>query len=413
MLTVDEALQTVLQHVRAVAPRSVALDEALGCLPAEAVASDVDSPPFDKSIVDGYAIRASDLIDGRGELRVVEEVMAGRLPQHSVEPGTATRIMTGAPLPAGADAVVMVEKTQSAGDRVTIDDPRVRLGQNIVRRGAAMTRGEQVLAADGALLTAAQIGLLAEVGRATVRVVPRPHVAVLATGDELVTAAEIPNAGQIRNSNGPMLGAMTTRAGGVAHDLGIARDDRDDLRRKIADGLTFDALVLSGGVSAGVLDLVPGVLAELGVVEVFHKVRMKPGKPIWFGVFRGGDGATRPVFGLPGNPVSSLVCFELFVQPAICHLRGWTWYTRPVEFPCFLTEPFTHRGDRPTFWPAVRGPWDRTKSLQPVTPCKWQGSGDLRGLASADCFICFPAGDHAYAPGDAVSVRVHSTEFRY
>lgn len=413
MLSVDEALRTVLQNVRPVAARSVTLADALGCVLAEDVTSDVDSPPHDKSIVDGYALRAADVVAGRARLRVIEEVAAGRVPQHSVEPGTATRIMTGAPLPVGADAVVMVEKTRLVDDVAEIEDERFRVGQNIVRRGVSMTCGDRVLSPDAGLLSPSQIGLLAEVGRAAVRVIPRPHVAVLATGDELVTAAEVPSVGRIRNSNGPMLAAQVARAGGIAHDLGIARDDRDELRRKIADGLTFDALVLSGGVSAGVLDLVPSVLAELGVVEVFHKVRMKPGKPLWFGVYTGGDGVTRPVFGLPGNPVSSLVCFELFVLPAICHLRGMPWYVRPVEFAAYLTEAFAHRGDRPTFWPALRGVWDGTKQLDPVTPCKWHGSGDLRGIASADCFLCFPAGDRHYQAGDAVSVRVLSAEFTY
>lgn len=413
MLSVDEALEIVLNRVRPAAPRAVPLAEALGCVLAEVVTSDVDSPPHDKSIVDGFAVRSDDLAAGRRELRVIEEVTAGRVPQRFVTSGTATRIMTGAPLPDGADAVVMVEQTQAPSpSNVVIEQPNVRVGQNIVRRAVSMRQGEQVLAPADRLLTSADIGLLAEVGRGAVQVVPRPHVAILATGDELVPAVETPGPGQIRNSNGPMLSAMVTRGGGFAHDLGIARDDRDELRRKISDGLTFDMLILSGGVSAGVLDLVPAALAELGVVEVFHKVSVKPGKPIWFGIYTGGDGVTRPVFGLPGNPVSSLVCFELFVQPAIFHLRGMPWYTRPRRWGGYLTQAFTHRGERPTYWPGRRGPYEKP-GLEPVTPCTWHGSGDLRAIAASDCFICFPPGDKQYEAGDAVEVVVHSTDFTY
>jgi molybdopterin molybdotransferase len=420
MLTVDEALGLVLENVRPVAARNVALAEALGCLLAEPAVSDVDSPPYDKSVVDGYAVRSADLAAGDVELRVVEEVTAGRLPTQSVEPGTATRIMTGAPIPAGADMVVMVERTSrptadaaSIGDAVRIEGVKSAAGANIVRRGTSMRRGDTVLAAARNVLTPAEIGLLAEVGRSRVAVVPRPHVAVLATGDELVSADTVPLEGQIRNSNGPMLSAFVTRAGGSAHDLGIARDDRDDLRRKIADGLTFDTLILSGGVSAGVLDLVPGILSELGVVEVFHKVSLKPGKPIWFGTYTDGHGTVKPVFGLPGNPVSSLVCFELFVQPAISRLRGVNWGIQAYEVVEQITEPFTHRGDRPTYWPGVRRGYDPERGTGLVSPCKWHGSGDLRGLIAADCFLCFPAGDKHYSAGDEVAVRPHSANLAY
>jgi molybdopterin molybdotransferase len=415
MLTVDDALRLVLENVRPVAAREVALAEALGCLLAQPATSDIDSPPYDKSIVDGYAIRSADLRDGAAELRVIEEVTAGRVPTHAVEPGTATRIMTGAPVPAGADMVVMVEKTrQPTPETVHIDGAKPTAGGNIARRGNSMRRGETVLPAAGrGVLTPSEIGLLAEVGRGRVAVVPRPHVAVLATGDELVPADATPQDGQIRNSNGPMLSAFVTRAGGSAHDLGIARDDPEDLRRKIADGLTFDALVLSGGVSAGVLDLVPGILAELGVVAVFHKVSLKPGKPIWFGTYTDGQGTAKPVFGLPGNPVSSLVCFELFVQPAISRLRGVHWGIQPIEYIEQITEPFTHRGDRPTFWPGVRRGFDHERGTGLVSPCKWQGSGDLRGIVAADCFLCFPAGDKHYSAGDEVAVRPHAANYAY
>lgn len=406
MLSVDEALELVLQNVKPLAPRAVPLAEALGCKLSEAVASDVDSPPHDKSIVDGYAIRFDDLVGGRAELRVVEEVTAGEVPKHAVEPGTATRIMTGAPLPAGADAVVMVERSTLAGDRVTLDETKATRGQNIVRRGTSMRKGDVVLRAGPfSFLQPAEIGLAAEVGRAALQVVPRPRVAVLATGNELVPADVVPNAGQIRNSNGPLLTALAKVAGAVPIDLGIARDDREALRNKICAGLQTDALVLSGGVSAGVLDLVPSVLAELGVKQVFHKVNLKPGKPLWFGTFTAPDGAVKPVFGLPGNPVSTLVCFNLFVGSAISQMAGHAYKYMPFAVSATLSKDFEHRGERPTFWPARYLPPQDLAAQDVVEPLAWKGSGDLRTITDASCLICFPAGDRRYAAGETVNVR--------
>ena len=400
MLSVDEALQLVLQTVKPIAPRAVPLAEALGCKLAEDVASDVDSPPHDKSVVDGYAIQFDDLVQGKGTFRFVEEVTAGRVPQQIVQSGTTTRIMTGAPLPDGADTVVMVERSTIDGDRVTLDDDRAKRGQHIVRRGSSMRRGDVVLDAGNAPLTPSQIGLLAEVGRATVRVVPRPRIAVLATGDELVEPSQIPGPGQIRNSNGPMLAAFLTERRSQPVDLGITRDVRDDLRNKISAGLQTDGLILSGGVSAGVLDLVPSVLAELGVKQVFHKVHLKPGKPLWFGTFTGDDGAVKPVFGLPGNPVSSLICFELFVRPALAKMRAAADGDAPIERTVSLAKPFMHRGDRPTYWPGRLADDGRGQALV------WQGSGDLQAIAGADCVICFPEGDRQYETGDSVTIRL-------
>lgn len=406
MLSIDEALQAVLQNVKPLAPRAVPLADALGCKLAEDVASDVDSPPHDKSIVDGYAIRFDDLVQGKAALRVIEEVTAGDVPKHAVEAGTATRIMTGAPLPAGADAVVMVERSTLAGDRVTLEEPKASRGQNIVRRGTSMRKGDVVLRAGlFSFLTPQEIGLAAEVGRAALEVIPRPRVAVLATGNELVSAEAVPGPGQIRNSNGPLLAALVAVAKGAAIDLGIARDDRDALRTKIAEGLKADALVLSGGVSAGVLDLVPSVLAELGVKQVFHKVNLKPGKPLWFGTFTASDGTMKPVFGLPGNPVSTLVCFNLFVGPAITQLAGHAAKHVPFTMPGKLSCDFEHRGDRPTCWPARYLPPRVDEPLDLVEPLAWKGSGDLRTIADADCLICFPAGDRRYAAGETVAVR--------
>ncbi|MEX2113241.1 MAG: gephyrin-like molybdotransferase Glp [Pirellulales bacterium] len=403
MLSVDEALQRVLSHAAAGQTIVVPLGEALGLVLAEDVASDVDSPPHDKALVDGYAVCAADLVEGRAELIILEEVTAGAVPGKRVTRGHATRIMTGAPLPDGADSVVMIEQTTiaPAGDptpRVQIAAPRMNLGQNIMRRAASMARGDLVLHS-GSRLRAIELGVLAEVGRVAARVIGRPSLAVLSTGNELVPAADVPQPGQIRNSNGPLLLAAAHAAGAVAHDLGIATDDADALRRAISRGLDDDVLLISGGVSAGVLDLVPGVLAELGVEQVFHKVDLKPGKPIWFGVRTDGNRRTL-VFGLPGNPVSSLVCFELFVRPAIGKLAGRDDAgLRALDVP--LSIPFSQRSDRPTYHPARL---TDTAGKLAIEPLRWQGSGDLRTLVAANALAYFPPGARQFEPGETIRV---------
>lgn len=403
MLSVAEAQSIILKVVRPLAfDETVALDHlALGRVLAEDVVSDVDSPPHDKALMDGYAVRAADLSDGRGRLAVVEEITAGRVPRHALGPGQAARIMTGAPVPVGADAVVQVEHTRSPDDgSVEIDSGPVRAGQNVLPQGREMRRGETVLP-EGTVLRPAEFGLLATMGRAEVRVVFAPVVCVLSTGDEVVDAAQVPGPGQIRNGNGPMLVAQVARAGGTPHFLGIARDEVDELRQRISEGLVADALVLSGGVSAGKRDLVPAVLQELGVRAHFHKVEMKPGKPMLFGSqpYEEGDGSTF-VFGLPGNPVSSLVCFELFVRPAIRALRGER-RPEPRLIRAELAEDFPYRTDRPTYHPAWLGAGERGWCVRPVP---WFGSSDLRALARANALAVLPAGDHHHRAGQELSV---------
>jgi molybdopterin molybdotransferase len=403
MLNVDAALQRVLARAAQGPTTVVPTGEALGLVLADDVASDVDSPPHDKALVDGYAVRAADVVDGRAELTVLEEVTAGAVPTRAVTPGHATRIMTGAPLPDGADSVVMVEQTTSSTDdgqqRVRLEMPKFTSGQNIMRRAASMAHGDVVLRA-GARLRAIESGVLAEVGRAAVKVVARPSLAVLSTGNELVPSVRRPGPGQIRNSNGPLLVAAAQMAGATAHDLGIAIDDAAELRQAIARGLGHDVLLISGGVSAGVLDLVPSVLADLGVEQVFHKVNLKPGKPVWFGVRSGHERSTL-VFGLPGNPVSSFVCFELFVRPALGKLAGRN-DADLHEFDAPLAAPFNQRSDRPTYHPARLQIDDAGQST--VEPLRWQGSGDLRTLVGANALAYFPPGAHQFETGQIVRV---------
>ena len=396
LLQVADAQALVLQQARPLSPEVVPLSPAaLSLVLAEDVISDLDMPPYDKAMMDGYAVRAADLPEGKGVLAVVAEVTAGQVPHRAVGPGEAARIMTGAPIPEGADAVVQVERTRTAdGGRVQIEDRPPAPGLNIMPRGREMRRGDTVLTA-GTVLRPQEFGILATVGRTSARLHPAPRVAVLSTGDEVVEADVVPGPGQIRNGNGPMLLAQVRRGGGVPHYLGIARDRLESLLPLVKQGLEADVLVLSGGVSAGKLDLVPGVLRELGVRAHFHKVAMKPGKPVFFGTRD-----TTLVFGLPGNPVSALVCFELFVRPALRKLSGHA-DPGPALVTAALAEDFTYRTDRPTYYPARlesgEGGWR-------VRPVPWHGSPDLRGLAAANAFMVLPPGEHQHWAGQGFAV---------
>ena len=398
MISVDEALRHVLDHSFPLPSTSLELSAAVGRTLAADVTSDIDSPPHDKSLVDGYALRTSGLGGANTQFKVLEEVTAGEMPSCKVTNDSVTRIMTGAAIPEGADAVVMLEETEASGTgAVLIRRSAVPAGINIMRRGASLCRGDTVLEA-GAAIRPLEVGLLSEVGRSQVFVQEVPRVAIVATGNELVPSDHRPESGQIRNSNGPMLTALARSSGARAVDLGIGRDDRDILAQLVAEGLRSDVLILSGGVSAGVLDLVPGVLKAAGVEQVFHKVSLKPGKPLWFGVISQ-EGQTL-VFGLPGNPVSGFVCFELFVRPALDRLAGRTASTA-VRRRFRLACDHTHWGARPTYYPAA---WKESVDDQPATakPLAWQGSADLRSLTACNCLLVLPAGDYTLASGQWV-----------
>jgi molybdopterin molybdotransferase len=396
MLRVAEAQAVVGQHAHPLPPEAAPLTSAtLGLVLAEDIASDIDMPPYDKALMDGFAVRSSDLVEGRAILTVIDEITAGQTPRLPIGPGQAARIMTGAPVPVGADAVVMVERTQPLeGNRVQVDDKPPTPGQNILAKGREFREGETVLP-KGTVVRPQEFGILSTVGRSAVRVHPRPQVALLSTGDEVVEPSRTPGPGQIRNGNGPMLLAQVGRAGGLPRFLGIARDRRESLRPLVDEGLQSSILVLSGGVSAGKLDLVPGVLQELGVQAHFHKVEMKPGKPVFFG--------TRDntlVFGLPGNPVSALVCFELFVRPAVRRLLGYA-EPGPRMIEAELAEDFAYRTDRPTYHPACLDPSGNGWRVRPV---RWFGSADLRALAQANALVLFPSGGHQHRMGQVFAV---------
>lgn len=395
MIDVAQALELVISNAGRQAIVPTPLADALHCVLAEDVVSDIDSPPFAKALMDGYAVRSDDFVDGEAVLQCIGEVAAGTSTTGTVKPGTTMRLMTGAPIPAGADAVVMIEKSQTLTDQnVHLDAPGIRPGQNCMPKGRELSMGESVLLA-GTVLGPVEIGVLATVGQSKPRVFARPSLAIVSTGDELVSPDQIPAGPQIRNSNESLMAALARQERVDVRTLGIVRDDASALSECIREGLKSDVLLLSGGVSAGKFDLVPKVLASLGVEQVFHKVQFKPGKPIWFG--RHANGL---VFGLPGNPVSVMACFCLFVRTALSARRGFV-NPKPRHFRAALTEAFEHSADRLTFHPAK---FERNHDRPTVRPAPWFGSADLKALTNANGFLVLPEGAANLPAGAIVDV---------
>ncbi len=377
MIPVEEALEIVLGEAEALPAEEVALDEALSRVLAEDVASDLDLPPFDRVAMDGYALRAADAAGAPTALEVVGEVRAGQWPDLTVGPGQAARIMTGAPLPPGADAVQQVERTQPLDEfRVTIQSP-VAEGANVAPRGSEARAGDVVLPR-GRVIDPAAIAVLASAGKARVRVARRPVVALLVTGDEIVPVSATPAPGQIRNSNGPAVAAQARLAGAEVRLLGVASDRQDAIAQALGAGLAADVLVVSGGVSAGDYDLVEPALLELGATFLFTKVAIKPGAPLVFGR-RGGT----LVFGLPGNPVSAQVTFDLFVRPVLLKMQGARVLGRPrVEVE--LAAAVKNRSGRKSHVPA-RVRFEGGRLL--ARPLRSMGSGDLAAHARANALV--------------------------
>jgi molybdopterin molybdotransferase len=384
MINYEEARALVLSALKTRPPESVLLAEALGRTLARDIKARENIPPFNKATMDGYALRAEDIRaagkDAAVELEVLEDLPAGRVSRRSVGRGQAIRIMTGAPLPKGADAVVMVEDTERSGGRVKVRR-EVKPGTNIGQAGEDLKTSELVLER-GAVIGPAETGLLAAAGLARVPVVRRPKLAVIATGDEIVEPGEKITPGQIRNSNGPALLAMALRAGADAKYLGIARDRSSSLRAKLARAKGTDILVLTGGVSVGDYDLVRDELRTAGVKPVFWQVRIKPGKPVFFG--RRGS---RLVFGLPGNPTSAMVTFLLFVQPAIERLLGRK-KPGPRGGRAVLTEDVVLKPGRTQF---LRGVLDAEGPVLTVAPYPDQKSGVLRSMVRSQVLIAVQA----------------------
>ena len=403
LLSFIEARHTVEHYASTVAPTQpemLPLLDALGLVLAEDLRADRDFPPFPRSTRDGYAVRAADVAATPASVRCVGEIKAGPTSEQSaitVAAGEAAEIMTGAPVPAGADAVVMVEYTERNGAEVTVHRP-VRAGENIVAAGSE-ARKDAIMVARGTRVNHAIVAVAAAVGRPEVAAYRRPQVAILATGDELVDINLPPGPNEIRNSNSYSLAAQVYEAGGDPLILPVAPDSADELALLLRKGLGSELLLISGGVSMGKYDLVEQVLASFDAQFLFTGVRIQPGKPVVFGqaALRGRN---VPFFGLPGNPVSTMVTFQLFVRPLLDALSG----SKPQALPfaqASLKAEFTTKTGLTRFLPArLTGTHERPE----VDLVRWQGSGDLMAVSGSNCYIVVPPDRERFAAGEAMTV---------
>lgn len=401
ILSFEEARHLVERHAALVPPgavEKVELLSSLGRVLGETVSADRDSPPFRRAMRDGYAVRADDLAKLPATLEVVGEIKAGAaledLPD-SILQGQAAAIMTGAPAPDGADSVVMVEYTSLNGNRVTITRG-IASGDNIVPAGSEAKKGEALLE-PGAHIDYGSIAVAASVGREALTVFRRPEVAVLSTGDEVVEISERPGATQIRNSNSYSLAAQVQSAGGTPRMLGVAHDEAGHLRNLIEQGLKHDLLVLTGGVSMGKYDLVEQVLSAFGAEFLFTGVQIQPGRPVVFGRAQG-----RYFFGLPGNPVSAMVTFELFARPMLEALAGMTARKLRFLYARLKSEIRTKTGLKRFLPGFLSGEFEQAE----VELAGWHGSGDVAAMARSNCFVVVPPDRERIAPGEWAAVML-------
>ncbi len=392
MRTPEEAIALILERVAPVRSRErVPLEQALGRVLAEDAVSDLDLPPFEKSAMDGFALRSADCAASAGarEWTVAGESRAGAPFQGRVGAGQCVAISTGAELPAGCDAVVMVERSRPGARGVWLDDQPPK-GQHVCHKGEDLRVGDTVLRA-GRRLRPDDLSVLAAVGCQPAPVFARVRVALVTTGDELVPAGAKPRAGQIREGNTLYLAAALAAAGAAVTNLGIVRDDAQELERHFRSALeTHDALVTTGGVSMGVHDLVGGALEKVGVVPVLHKIAIKPGKPLWFG-----QRGPTPVFGLPGNPVSCLVGFHAFVRRALARMSGADaseWAEEHLRLGRWRGDSLKENPRQQNHPVRVRQAADGLLDLEPLV---WRSSADIVGITRADGLAVVAAGSSA------------------
>jgi molybdopterin molybdotransferase len=405
MIELEEARTILLQSAPVLEAVALPLDEAPGCVLAETVCADRPIPPYDRAAMDGYAVRAADLNPGgdgsTGSLRCVGEIRPGEAWGDVLQPGTCVAIMTGAAVPAGADAVVEVEATETGdwGEGMVVFRRGAKPGDNVSPRGEDAEEG-RILATPGTPLAPHLCGLLALCGHTQVHVYRQPGVAMLSTGSEIVAAEATPSPFQIRDANRTMIAALLKRYGfGSATDLGITPDDRNELRAALEAGLRHDVLLISGGVSRGTTDLVPDVLEELGVSCLFSGVAMKPGKPLWAGVAPEGC----VVVALPGNPLAVLVHVSEMAVPLLRRMSGHPQPVLPL-LPVTLAEDIKVKGDRLTLHPVfVEGSTNCGFLARPVAS---HGSADLVGMAGANGFVFLPPGRGTWERGARAEARV-------
>lgn len=400
----SEAQKVVLEATPVLGLEKIPILDALGRVLGEDIVAERDNPPWDNSAMDGFAVRWEDIrqehaIQKPVTLSIIEDVPAGKMPSKTVESGQAIRIMTGAPIPKGADTVLKVEDTEHTLESVRVFKPEPK-GSNIRPQGEDVRKGECIIA-KGTQIRPGEAGMLAILAKSFVFVYQRPRVAILSTGDELADLDERFSEEKIINSNSYGIAAAVQDAGGIPFLLGIARDNPAALKEKISHGLTADILVLSGGVSMGDYDFTKAVFRDLGAEMNFWKLAIRPGQPLAFGKIQG-----KLAFGLPGNPVSSMVTFEQLVRPAMLKMSGHRSYGRPLVQAVFQ-EKFSKRTDRRHF---LRGVLTREEGVFKVRTTGDQGSGILTSMVKANCLIDVPVEVERLNPGDLVTVQLLSSE---
>jgi molybdopterin molybdotransferase len=404
MIAVEEALDKVLSHISPLGSEKVSILEALGRVIAEDIDAHRDIPPLDNSGMDGYAVRSEDIRNADPNhpvrLRVIEDLPAGFISSRIVAKGAAIRIMTGAPIPGGVDTIIPVENTTKEGDFAAILSTGLP-GENIRRAGEDVKKGERVISS-GDLIRPAEVGMLASVRRSFVSVYQRPMVAILCTGEELVDVDGRAEEGKIVSSNSYALAAQVKSCGATPVQLGIARDRKEEIKEKLLQGLRADVLISSAGVSVGDYDFVKDVLRDLGMEMVFWRVAMKPGSPLAFGTVSG-----KPVFGLPGNPVSSMVSFEQFVRPSLLKMMGHRQIFRPI-IEAVLGEEIQKEPGKRHF---VRASVSFEKGHYFVTTTGAQGSGILRSMVKANGFVVIPEDQEIVRAGEKVKVQLLGRNF--
>ena len=397
MLSYEQARQTVLENIAPAGVEQVDLVDAVGRVLVEDIVAPWDMPLWDNSAMDGYAFRSADCGTVPCKLKVTGYIPAGASADGiEVKPGCAVKIMTGAPVPVGADAIVPIEETEeTSGEQVAIQ-AAVAERQHIRYRGEDVRSGQTVIAA-GTIIRPPEVSMLASLGRSRVPVYLRPVVAILSTGDELIEVGRTPGDGEIINSNTLALAAAVREAGGIPRIIGIARDNLESHREKLQEGLKADMLVTSAGVSAGDRDLVRVVLEELGVKQVFWKVGIKPGKPTAFGVKDG-----KPVFSLPGNPVSSLITFEEFARPALLRMMGQRQVLRPT-FRAVLRDDIKNKESDRTVLLRIR--LEREEGRFYASTSGKQQTGLLKTMVNSAAIAVIPPGRGFLAAGEEVDVH--------
>jgi len=398
MISVAEAIQIVRQQTAPLSTEHVPVEHALGRVLAADVVADSDLPPFDRSQMDGYAVRAADVMEAPARLRIVGESAAGKGWHHELEAGQAVRIMTGAPVPAGADSVQQVELTTELKDGSVVEllEP-VEAGRSIVKRGSEITAGEIVLRA-GTTINAAMMAVLAAFGYAQVEVFQKPRVAVLATGTELVPVDQKPGQDQIRDSNNYSITAYAELAGAVTERMPLTGDETSLLKQQISDAAKrCDLIVTSGGVSMGVYDLTKAALRELDAEIFFERVALRPGKPTVFARLPNGTF----VFGLPGNPVSVAVTFNLFARAALLTMQGTAEPALKRET-AVLARSVKGTTERDSYLPAQLTTNDDAELV--AFPLKWGGSSDFVAFALTTALLIVPADVKTIEAGSLVSV---------